>query len=259
MSALARLQVDFQAHLLSGGGAALAHVLGTARVPVETRLAIYARAYSSRLAEALASNYPVLAKLLGEADFDTLASAYVSAHESSCFSIRYYGGALAEFLTTHPDYAAAPVLAELARWEWTMTEVFDAADATPLAHAELARIEPQQWAALRFSFHPSLRRLSLSWNAPQTWQALTGDAERPPASLSGAPVQWLLWRQGLSTYFRSLAATEAAVLDAAREGWPFGELCGLLCEELGDEAEAAGSAATLLRDWVGSGLITGAA
>src|SRR5207248_2299216 len=82
----------------------------------------------------------------------------------------------------HSEYAAAPVLAELARWEWTMTDVFDAADATALTHAELARVSPEQWAGLRFTWHPSLRRLALSWNAPQIWQALTADAERPQAS-----------------------------------------------------------------------------
>ena len=39
------------------------------------------------------------------------------------------------------------------------------------------------------------------------------------------------------------------MLDAARSGWPFGELCELLCEELGRRAAAA-QAATLLRGWV---------
>ncbi len=258
MSGLARVQGDFQDYLLSGSGAVEGHVFGTARVPVGTRLGIYARAYRSRLAEALESNYPVLAKLVGEADFDALAAQYVHAHDSPYFSIRYYGDALPEFLATHPDYAAAPVLAELARWEWTMTEVFDAADAVPLAHAELALVPPQQWAGLRFGWHPGVRRLALRWNAPQIWQALSGDGERPPASLNAEPVEWLLWRQELTTYFRSLSATEAAVLDAARHDWPFGELCELLCGELG-EALAPAHAAALLRDWVGSGLITSAA
>jgi hypothetical protein len=258
MSALAEVQVDFQDHLLRGGAAVEAHVVGTARVPVATRLGIYAGAYRSRLAEALENTYPALAKLLGESDFQALAAEYVRTHDSPYFSIRYYGDALPEFLAAHSDYSGAPVLAELARWEWTMTEVFDAADATPLTHAELSRVSPPQWAALRFAWHPSVRRVALEWNAPQIWQALSADAERPQASWSAAPVEWLLWRQDLTTYFRSLGASEAAMLDAARNGWPFGELCELLCTELGEE-QAVSSAATRLRDWVGSGLITSAA
>jgi hypothetical protein len=255
---LTLVQGDFQDYLLRGSAAVADHVIGTARVPVATRLGVYGSAYCARLAEALQANFPALAKLLDAEDFGVLASRYVAAHDSSFFSIRYYGHELPQFLARHPDYLDAPVLAELARWEWAMTGAFDAADATPLSHAALARFSPQQWPQLRFSWHPSVARLGLAWNAPQLWQALKEDAERPAASLNRDPVQWLLWRQGLSTYFRSLPATEARALDAARDSWPFGELCDLLCDEVG-EAQAPTQAATLLRGWIDAGLIIGAA
>ena len=74
------------------------------------------------------------------------ANDFVTAHDSPYFSIRYYGDALPQYLATHEEYAAAPVLAELAQWEWAMTSVFDAADAAPLGHAALERISPPQWA-----------------------------------------------------------------------------------------------------------------
>jgi len=179
-------------------------------------------------------------------------------YDSPFFSIRYYGDALAQFLATHEDYVAAPVLAELARWEWAMTGVFDAADAAALGHEALARIPAQRWAQLRFSWHPSVQRLALAWNAPQLWQALSDDVERPAAALAAAPVQWLLWRQQLTSRYRSLPRTEASALDAARSGWAFGELCELLCEEVG-APQAPAQAATLLRGWVDAGLIVGAA
>jgi hypothetical protein len=258
MTALARLQSDFQDYLLRGSAAVEAQVVGTARVPVATRLGIYAGAYRSRLADALAHTFPALAKFVGERDFHTLASDYVLAHDSPFFSIRYYGDALPQFLASREDYAAVPVLAELAQWEWTMGSVFDAPDATALTHEALARIPPQQWAQLRFSWHPGVRHLALSWNAPQLWQALSSGAEQPPVSLAAVPVHWLLWREELTTYFRSLPEAEAAALDAARSGWPFGEVCELLCEELGD-SEAPAQAATLLRGWIAAGLIVSAA
>jgi hypothetical protein len=258
MTALAHLQRDFQDYLLRGAGAVETHLVGTARVPVATRLGVYAGAYRSRLIDALAHNFPALAKLLGETDFHTLASDYILAHDSPFFSIRYYGDALPRFLATREDYTGAPVLAELAQWEWAMGCVFDAADATPLAHETLARIPAQQWAQLRFSWHPSVRRLTLGWNVPQLWQALTTGGERPALSLAAKPLQWLLWREELTSYFRSLPQAEAAALDAARSGWPFAELCELLCDELG-ESEAPAQAAVLLRGWVASGLIVSAA
>jgi hypothetical protein len=255
MISLAQVQRDFQTYLLQGDRAIEAHVLGSTRVPVATRLAIYGGAYGSRLAEALASNFPALAQLLGEADFQSLARAYVRAHESPFFSIRCYGDQLPEFLARDAQYADAPVLAELARWEWTLGQVFDAADAVPATHEALARVQPAQWAQLRFGFHPSLRRLELHWNAPQIWQAATEERAAPEVSFTKQAQPWLAWRQDLTTYFRSLPETEAAVLDAARRGESFGELCALLCEQLG-EAPAPMQAATLLRSWIASGLIT---
>jgi hypothetical protein len=251
------VQGDFQDYLLRGTQAVAAHVLGTARVPVATRLGIYSSAYRSRLAEALQANYPALAALLGE-DFQPLALSYIGAHDSPFFSIRYYGHELAQFLASHEDYAQVPLLSELARWEWTMAGVFDAADAPLLTHAALGGFAPQQWAQLRFSAHPSVARLELAWNVPQLWRALTAGEERPEVVLHPQPQSWLLWREELNCYYRSLAPLEARALDALREGWPFGELCALLCDELG-EAQAPAQAAAFLRGWVEAGVISGAA
>jgi hypothetical protein len=257
MSRLPQIQGDFQSYLLRGAAAIESHVLGTERVPVATRLGIYGDGYCARLVEALQANFPVLTELLGETDFEKLGTAYVRSHDSPFYSIRYYGNALADFLATDSEYEAAPVLAELARWEWAMTEVFDAADAESIGVSELASVAPDEWAALRLELHPSLRRLTLAWNAPQIWKAVSDGADVPAVAFSPEPVQWLLWRQDLRTYFRSLEPGEAQALEAAREGQSFGELCALLCEEFG-EAQAPARAAEFLRGWVESGLLTAA-
>jgi hypothetical protein len=136
--------------------------------------------------------------------------------------------------------------------------VFDAADAEPLSAVALARIAPADWAELRFGFHPSVRRLALEWNAPQLWKALTEGGERPELELAAVPVEWLAWRQDLRTYFRSLEPPEAALLDAARAGSSFGELCELLAAAH-DAGQAPAQAAALLAAWLSSGLIVAAA
>jgi hypothetical protein len=257
MSRLPQIQGDFQSYLLRGDAAIESHVLGTGRVPIATRLGIYGDGYCARLVEALQANFPVLTELLGETDFEKLGTAYVRSHDSPFYSIRYYGNALADFLATDSEYEGAPVLAELARWEWAMTEVFDAADAESIGVSELASVAPAEWADLRLELDPSLRRLTLAWNAPQIWKAVSDGAAVPEVAFSPEPVQWLLWRQDLRTYFRSLEPGEAQALEAAREGQSFGELCALLCEEFG-EAQAPARAAEFLRGWVESGLLTAA-
>lgn len=255
MTNLARIQWDFQEFLLRGAGAINAHVVGSERVPAGVRLAIYSNAYASRLVEALETNYPAIAKLLGDHDFQELATEYVAAHDSRFFSIRYYGHALAQFLSNNPRYRPVPFLADLARWEWTMNDVFDAADAESLEVKALAYKSPGDWASMRFTFHPSVRSLALNWNAPQVWKALVNDAERPRASVSREATTWLLWRHQLKEFFRPLTSAEEHALVAARAGEHFGDICTALCEHMAEE-EAPARAADFLRGWIDSGIIT---
>ena len=254
MRRLASIQSDLQAFVLRGDGTIEAHVLGTQRVPIATRLSIYRNAYRARLIEALQSNYPALSQLLGEVEFNALGGAYVHEHDSHFVNIRYYGNHLPQFLATHPEYSGAPLLAELAQWEWVITEVFDAADASPLRADALSGIVPDDWSELRFEWHRSVRCPSLAWNAPQIWKALTSGSERPEAICLFSPAAWLIWRRDLQIFFRSVNAAEAQAIDASRSGRSFGELCVLLCEHL-NEQEAPAYAARLLREWIESGLL----
>jgi hypothetical protein len=248
------MQDAFQRFLLTSDPEIGSHVVGTERVPVEVRLGIYGDGYRSRLIEVLESSYPVLASLLGEADFQTLGAKYVATHESPFFSVRYYGHELADFLAADAEYSQAPLLAELAQWEWAMAAAFDAADAEPIDGAVFGQVAPEDWAELRFEWSPSVQLAALEWNVPELWKAVTEDTERPEPSLNAQPAGWLIWRRELQIFFRPVAPAEAAVISASRAGQSFGELCVLLCEHL-DESEASLHAAGFLRGWVQSGLI----
>ena len=255
MARLPQIQLDFQQYMLRADPAIEAHVVGTARVPIATRLAIYGGGYGARLTEALQTNFPRLATLLGESDFETLAAQYIRSHDSTFASIRYYGAELAQFLEQEPVYAAAPILAEFARWEWGIAAIFDAADAAAVEVGVMATVPPERWAHIRLEFHPALQQMELMWNVPPIWKALSNEQEPPVATLSQEPERWLLWRNDLEVYFRSLTGTEAAALDAARSGASFGELCAALCDQV-SEAQAPAQAAGFLREWLQSGLIT---
>lgn len=252
MSRLLDIQDAFQQFLLGGDSTIGSHVVGTARVPVEARLAIYGDGYRLRLIEALQNTFPVLAELLGEADFEALASKYVSAHESTFFNIRWYGDRMGEFLAGDADYSTAPILAEMARWEWAMAAVFDAADAEPIDISAFAEIAPEDWAGLRLEWSPAVEIVALEWNVPELWKAVTEGSDHP--ELAFVPGSYLVWRRELQIFFRSVAEEEASVLAAARSGHTFGELCVLLCEHL-DESEASQHAAGHLRGWVEAGLL----
>jgi hypothetical protein len=262
---LERLQADFLDFIRGRRDDAMAgKVRSTRKADAATLLAVYRDAYALRLLEALETNYGVLKRVLGNADFDRMGRAYIAEHPSRHFSIRWFGDRLAGFLSAAAPWRDAPALAELARLEWALATAFDSPDATPLDVQAIAAIPPEDWPVLRLSFHPSLQAIDFAWAVPEQWKALNDASATdlgPPAKRP-APVPFAVWRHdgddGRQNFFRSLPPEEAAMLAAARQGAPFGALCEGLCAFV--TPELAGShAAALLRGWVEQGWIVGAA
>src|SRR5229473_4324207 len=253
---LRQLQRELQSHLLGEPSSIDEAIAEAPPLSVADRLGIYRNAYRVRLIEALDDTYPILHALLGDEVFVALGEEFVSAHPSVHRSIRWYGGELSAFLGQRPPYAEQPILSELALLEWTLAEVFDAADAEPKPRAALSAVDASAWSALRFDFHPSLRRLHLHWNTAAVWQAMSREETPPDPVCAEHPVQWLLWRQNLQNYFRSMAADEAAALDSALRGATFAEICEALAQWLLDD-EIPLRAASLLGTWADSGIIVG--
>jgi hypothetical protein len=251
---LRELQRELQRDLLGERSAVGAAIVEAPPLSVDARLGIYRHAYRARLTEALDDVYPILHQILGDETFASMADLFIETHPSVHRSIRWYGSELADFLAAQAPFAEQPVLAEVARFEWTLSEVFDAPDAAALDRGALSGVDPNAWAGVRFGFHPSMRRLEFRWNTVGVWQRMS-DGEDPPApEAMSAPVRWLLWRQNFKNYFRSLDAAEEAALDAAIAGRPFGEICEALGAFLAEE-EIPLRAATLVAGWLDSGTI----
>ncbi len=254
MSVLQRLQADFQDYIVDLERRMAGNVVGTAKASAAQRLDIYAEAYRQRLVEALGKNFPGLAAWLGERAFDRLGVAYLDNHPSTHFSIRHFGHALSRFLATDAPYRERPALAEMAAFEWALAGAFDAADSPCLSVDDLGIIAPAQWPVMRFRLCHSVRRLDLRSNVPAIWQAIDRNETPPPPRAQKTPLAWIVWRQDLKTWFRSLAVHEAWALDAAMAGEPFAAICEGLCEWAAAEHVAA-EAAGLLKRWISDGMI----
>lgn len=254
MSALTGTQARFQAYVLGGDGAIVADIAGTDDAFRRARLDIYYNAYRLRLAEALATDYAILKSYAGDEIFDAIVRDYIDAHPSAFRNVRWFGEQLAGFLRDGPRYAGQPILADLARFEWTLGLAFDAADTATLRFEDVAAVPAEAWAGLRFAPHPALHVIELRTNAVAVWNEIkNADRRIAPESLP-QPLRWAIWRRELSPYFRSLEADEAWALDALRNHLGFGEICAGLCQWLPEE-QAAPRAAALLRGWVDEGWI----
>jgi hypothetical protein len=252
---LRELQEQLQSHLLKGDPRIVRCIVSTPRVKAPTRLAIYSDAYRLRLLEALRVDFPALHTLAGDAEFERIGRAYLDAHPSGHFSIRYFGRHLAAFLQRDDRWREQPLFAEMADFEWALGLSFDAADSPLIDIADVVSISPGSWPHMRLDPHPSLQRLDLLWNVPGLWKAI--DEEQPPQTpvAGDHPLAWVIWRRDLKTFFRSAPVDEACAIDLLRQGESFATLCDGLCEWI-DETQAAAQAAIYLRRWVQDGLVS---
>ena|SRR3990167_4225969 len=256
MSDLLGIQDKFQHYLLQGHADFQKLVVSTEKVPAETRLAIYSNAYRSRLVDALASNYPILHIYLGQEIFEKIASDYINQFPSYYRSIRWFGDRLSHFLNDHDDYKEFAYLAELAQFEWLQTLVFDAADSVILQMEEVANIPPELWVGMRLISHPSVHRINLSWNIVQIWQSISDNQRPEDPQQNSSIIPWVLWRRDLINRFCSLTEEESWAIDAILKSLTFGELCEGLCQWF-NEQDAGVQAASLLKGWIQSGLLSG--
>jgi len=143
MSALTGTQARFQAYVLAGDGAIVTDIAGADDAFRRTRLDIYYNAYRLRLAEALATDYEILKAYIGDEVFDAIVGDYIDAHPSVFRNVRWFGGHLADFLRGGPRYAGQPILADLARFEWTLGLAFDAADTAALRCEDVSAVPPE--------------------------------------------------------------------------------------------------------------------
>lgn len=227
-----------------------------------TGLAVYRHAYRARLAEALADNYTVLARALGDEAFDALAQAYIAARPSRHPSIRWFGGELASFMAAAgDDLVPHASLADFARMDWALRGAFDAAEAPPLDPATLAALGPDDWASLVLHLHPSVQRVVLAhaiepaWRVLREWEPESGAAQPELDEPVPHAHTLLAWRLDGETRWRSLEPLEAALLQTVADGLPFAVLCERAAAELDDAEAAAPAVIGALQRWLADGLL----
>jgi len=251
---LPELQQQFQQRVLKRQGLIEPELIGAGEADFDARLGAYVEGYRSRLVEALGSTYPALKATLGEEKFGQCMRDYIESTPSRHYSVRYYGAAVGELFALQGEDQGRAVRTDLARWEWMLAEVFDAPDDDPIEVDALSTVAPAAWATVSFEFRACLRRLEVNSNAVEYWRAASKLCPVPAEFATMAPTQWLLWRRGTSTLFRSVDPIEAMALDGARAGENFGALCERIATCV-EETQVAMRAASLLRGWLSEGLI----
>jgi hypothetical protein len=214
---------------------------------------VYQNAYRARLRAALRDNFEVLPLVMGDEVFDTLANAYIAAHPSYHYSLRWFGHELCAFMAANEALVDHPAMLDLARMEWALRNAFDAAPAALLTSEILSTVPARDWAKLRLTLHPSVQLLDLHWAVGPIWHALKSGQEdmAPPESLEH---HMLVWRQGMNTKWKSLTPTETDFVQGLLAKSTFGQLCEVLAERIGED-HAAPTAVALLSELLHTGTL----
>ena len=218
MSSLQDVQSAFKRYLFSEDDDVASRIVNTPGFDTHQRLSIYGNAYRSRLVEALSVDYAALYNLLGDDDFHRVGLDYIEAYPSTYYSLRWFGQDLPRFLKTDETYRDQAWLAELAEFEWTFVNAFDAKDIGIMGIDDAAQISPDSWPGLRITLHPSVHWIACSWNCLGIWKAMKNESEVPILQRLQDPVSFLIWRQGLDTRYRSLESDEQVALASVQEG-----------------------------------------
>lgn len=127
------------------------------------RFNVYRNNVAVSLREALASTFPAIVALLGDAYFSALVREFVSRHPPRSAVLMWYGAEFAGFLEGFPPLSGYPYLGDVARVEWAWLQAYHAADALILDPAELAAVPEEDLASVIFERHPAAAVLPSSW------------------------------------------------------------------------------------------------
>jgi hypothetical protein len=229
---------------------ALVH--GDERLSAAERIGIYADAYFLRLLGCLGEEFPATLAVLGAENFAALDKGYLLAYPPTEPSILYAGCYLADFLSDHPFAERWPFIAELARLERAVLDVFHAADAPALGIEALRAVPSEEWPAVKLRAHPAVKVVRSEWRLADVLQAVEQGREWNDPEHEDTSV--LVWRQNALVYYRSLERLERDALVIVAEGSSFAVIC---------EAVAAGAEETnhvaligrLIARWLADGII----
>jgi hypothetical protein len=219
------------------------------------RLSIYGNAYYGRLLECMREEFPAVLHALGEETFDAFAAAYLQNYPSRSYTLTQLGKEFPRFLVeTRPERGDGEaevswpeVLADLARFEWTFSEVFDGpgAEGKEVLHAaQIQAVQADRWPEVRLVCADCLRVIALRYPVHHYFTAV----RRQQEAVMPEPADTFLavTRRQFVVRHYELSRPAFALLSALFAGRPVGEAVQAAAGAAGPEI---GRLAADLRQW----------
>lgn len=173
-----------QAQATDQAAAAFAGAIETQGLPADARLRVYRNNARAVFNDALQRTYPVVRRRVGDEFFSLLARDYRAAHPSRCGDLHWIGAHFPEWVGPRLAGTGYEWLADVARLEWACEESLVAADARPIAAAELGTIPVDRLDGTSLELIPALRLVASDFPIWSVWQENQPEHAGRPIELS---------------------------------------------------------------------------
>jgi hypothetical protein len=219
MPSLHEIQRRMAEALFDGADAPAAVLLREDGIDATERIGIYRNNLREGFRKALALEFPVIEKLVGEHYFRALAQAFLAANPSRNGDLHHIGAPFPGFLAERFQGTEYEYLADVASLEWAHCEVLVAEDRPALETASLGHIAAELYSQLRFEFSPACRLLQSRYPVVRIWLAnQPGAQEEGLIDLSGGGDSLLVRRGPAEVEFHALEAPRYAFARALAQG-----------------------------------------
>lgn len=247
--ALARFQDAFAHALLASNAEPAVEVAALAAQPA---FAVYRNTVMKGCIDALQSNYPAVARLVGEEWFRAAAAVYVREVLPVDPTLLRYGAGFADFLARFEPAAELPYLHGVARLDRYWTKAHAAPDAGALDASAVARLAPEALAGTVLHPHPAARWAWFAEGPIYTiWSRNRADSA-PEPDIDWRPEGALLVRPRDAVEWMALDAAGCVFLDACAAG---GTLAGAAQAAL--EVQGNADLARLMSNLLEAGAFSG--
>jgi hypothetical protein len=228
---LAELQRDF-ARAVRGDALAVPRLgIAATGLNAERRVAVYRNHHRISLAAALAANFPIAVKVIGEDAFRALALSYLAIDPPREPCVAAYGAGFPAFLESDPRSQGLVYLGDVARLDWALNAAERADDLPTFSPHCLAELDAERLATLRLKPHPSLTLLSSLYPLLRIRELAAGGAQS--VSLDAGGVDLMVWRKAGAVTCLALDRAAFAFISALAGGRSLGEAAqGLAPERL---------------------------